>query len=218
MRSFISYNTSDKILAGKIKQSLEQFGFSTFLAHDDIKPTQAWVERILDELNKSDVFLPLLTSSFHKSIWTLQEVGIAIGQGIYVIPLKVNTNPVGFLGQFQALKIRSTNLKKSAVEIAHVVSKNPNLRRQFLNDLIKMYEASSSFDEAIDGLHQLNLFEGYTSSQVNAVIKAGLDSNQIYRFWDPERELDKFVQSNKKVANVYLVRAHLFRKSNSNAG
>ena len=124
MRTFLSYSAFDKILAGKIKQSLDHFGFSTFLAHDDIKPTQPWVERILDELNKSDVFLALLTNNFHKSIWTAQEIGIAIGQGLFVISLKVNADPKGFLAGFQALKVRPTNLKRAALEIARLVSEN----------------------------------------------------------------------------------------------
>ena len=33
---FISYSSKDKVLAGKIKRTLEGYGLSVFLAHDDI--------------------------------------------------------------------------------------------------------------------------------------------------------------------------------------
>ena len=217
MRTFISYSTTDRILAGEVKESLEDFGFSTFLAHDDIKPTQPWVERILDELNKSDIFFPLLTDNFHKSVWTSQEVGIAVGRGTFVVSLKVDVDPEGFLARFQALKLRPTNLKKSAFEIAHLVSEEASLRRLFLNDLISLYEASRSFDQAAYRSSQLNLFEGYTPSQVNAVLQAAINNNQIYLSWGSDKELDKFIHTHREIVNKNFVRSYHAKRS-GNAG
>ncbi len=180
MKAFISYNTKDKVLAGDIKESLIKFGITAFLAHDDIKPTQVWVERILDELYKSDIFLPLLTEEFHKSVWTSQEVGIAVGQGIFIVSLKTDTDPEGFLAQYQALKLKGSDLKQSALDIARLVSENTNLRRQFFDDIIALFENSNSFQEAILRAIQLNLFNGYSHAQVNAVIQATIDNDQIH--------------------------------------
>lgn len=70
LKAFLSYNHSDKSIASRIKTRLQHYGVETLLAHDDIRPTQEWETRILDELGQMHVFLPLLTDAFRKSEWT----------------------------------------------------------------------------------------------------------------------------------------------------
>jgi hypothetical protein len=64
LRVFLSYHSSDKSLAGEIKHHLNGYGLDAFLAHEDIQPTEKWQTRILAELKRTDVFLPLLTENF----------------------------------------------------------------------------------------------------------------------------------------------------------
>ena len=81
-----------------------------------------------------------------------------------------------------------------------------------------MYEASSSFDEAAFRSNQLNLFKGYTPSQVNAVLQAAVDNNQIYKSWDSDGESDQFIRANKGMANKGLVREYILKRASGKAG
>jgi len=106
VRVFISYNSANKILAGEIKNELDKYGLITFLAHEDIQPSAIWINEIIRNLKQCDVFLPLLTDSFHDSEWTDQESGYAFALDKLIIPLKIHDIPYGFINQFQALKLR----------------------------------------------------------------------------------------------------------------
>ncbi|HIH44794.1 MAG TPA: toll/interleukin-1 receptor domain-containing protein, partial [Candidatus Methanoperedenaceae archaeon] len=61
LRIFLSYSTNDKVIAGSLKTLLELMGFEVFLAHEDIEPSVEWQEEIKDNLDKCDIFIPLLT-------------------------------------------------------------------------------------------------------------------------------------------------------------
>ena len=81
VRAFISYATADKGLARQIKDGLEKYGLETFLAHEDIQPAEEWQQVILDNLESTDVFIPIITGNFPESKWTDQESGIALTHG-----------------------------------------------------------------------------------------------------------------------------------------
>lgn len=40
--AFISYQTADKQIAGRIKELLESIGITSFLAHEDIDVSEEW--------------------------------------------------------------------------------------------------------------------------------------------------------------------------------
>ena len=66
---------------------------------------EVWKHEIEKGLQTMDVMLALITNDFHKSVWTNQEVGFALGNNIPVISLKLGvTDPNGFLSDKQALK------------------------------------------------------------------------------------------------------------------
>lgn len=67
-----------------VKLNLNHYGLDVFLAHEDIEPTEEWQTRILSELKRASVFLPLLTDKFITSKWTAQECGIAVARGTFI--------------------------------------------------------------------------------------------------------------------------------------
>src|SRR3989344_2611626 len=97
IRVFISYSTKDKHLAGNIKMGLERFGADVFLAHEDINPSSEWQDIILENLDSTDIFMPIITKNFPDSYWTDQESGIALAKGKLIVPISVDSNnPYGF--------------------------------------------------------------------------------------------------------------------------
>ena len=112
---FISHVSAEKVLASQISASMRIYGVSCFVAHEDIEPTKEWVDEIILALNTMDACLALLTPGFSESKWTGQEVGVAVGRGSLVVPVKMGLDPYGFIGRYQALP----GLGKAAPAIAH---------------------------------------------------------------------------------------------------
>ncbi len=107
MYAFISYNTDDKIVAGKIKDLLTLVGVESFLAHEDIEVSEVWAEKILEEIGEADVYICILSKRFFESYWCNQESGIAaFRKEMTVIPISIDgSNPQGFIAKIQATKV-----------------------------------------------------------------------------------------------------------------
>lgn len=105
-RMFISHITPMKQKASNLKTALEEYGITSFVAHEDINPTKEWQKEIQRALNSMDCMSAMLYDGFHQSNWCDQEVGIALGRNITVLPLILDYDPYGFLGEYQGIKIK----------------------------------------------------------------------------------------------------------------
>jgi hypothetical protein len=180
MRFFISYSHNDKAIAGQLKNNLEYFGFEAFLAHEDIKPTEEWQVRILEELDDCEMFLPLLTDKFKQSEWTGQETGIAHGKNKLIIPLKINIDPFGFMGKWQALPLNISDIKITCQEIINIVVLKGD-KSKLIYSLIRGFSNSHNFAEANEKAPLLaELSQHITFEQVLEIIRNGFDNDQIY--------------------------------------
>jgi hypothetical protein len=102
IRVFISHVSEYKAQVGELAELLDYFGFSAFVAHDAIQPTEDWQNVIRDALSTCHVLVACLTPGFHESVWTDQEVGWAMGKGALIVPINVGVGPYGFLARYQA--------------------------------------------------------------------------------------------------------------------
>jgi hypothetical protein len=118
---FLSHKNEAKKEAHILKTKLRVYGISSFVAHEDIEPTREWQTEIELALNSMDCLVALLTDKFHDSPWTDQEVGFALGRGVQVIPVRLGTDPYGFIGKLQAVVC---TWQSAANSIARVLVKN----------------------------------------------------------------------------------------------
>jgi TIR domain len=116
-RVFLSHKAEVKKEAADIKKRLAAFGISSFVAHEDIEPTKEWQDEIENALASMDAFVALMTTSFHDSLWTDQEVGFAIGRRVPIIAAKLGRDPYGFIGKFQALSCTWDNAPVGVVSL-----------------------------------------------------------------------------------------------------
>lgn len=114
---FISYSTKDKEIAGKLKKILEKHKTPSFLAHEDIKVSREWEDKILAEITSCSIFICLLSKNFLDSTYCIQETGIAASlKNVCIIPLSIDGEiPVGFIDRYQSTKIDPSNIKISDV-------------------------------------------------------------------------------------------------------
>ena len=104
IRVFISHKAEDKILANDIKHSFLTYRVASFVAHEDIEPMMEWQSQIEEALFSMDLLVALLTSKFSESNWTDQEIGVAIGREVPVVPIRLGKDPYGFIGKYQAIQ------------------------------------------------------------------------------------------------------------------
>jgi hypothetical protein len=187
-RMFVSHKAEHKRTASELKQALERFGISCFVAHEDIEPTREWLLEIERALASMHAMIALLTPGFGDSDWTDQEVGIAIGKGIPVIPLKCGADPYGFIGKYQALKYRD-KASDTARVIYELLWCKPGLKDILEEGLV------AAFENAIDYRHANEL--------VNWLEKRNSLPMELVQ------RLEKAPDSNVQVARAYGVKDRL---------
>ena len=197
LKIFLSYSNKDKDLAGSIKRFLERYSLQAFLAHDDIKPTEEWMETILEELEVCHVFIPILTDDFLKSGWTGQETGIAVARKVKIISLKVTVDPPGFISRKQAIKLHSKYPAITFKEIVKIISIDPKLQEAFRDGIIKVFSESYSFDNAAENTDLLLSFSGYNLRQINDIVKHTISNDQIHYCFRGREKLKVFISGNR---------------------
>ena len=100
---FISYSSKDKVDFDKLTRALNEIGFESFIAKEDIKLSELWKNKIIKQLNESDIIIAILSDNFMKSNYCNHELGIAIHRNMLIIPLSIdNKESYGLFEKFQS--------------------------------------------------------------------------------------------------------------------
>jgi nucleoside 2-deoxyribosyltransferase len=174
VRIFLSYSHKSRRLAGELKDGLESFGFSVFLAHEDLKPSVPWRKEILKNLRQCDVFIPILTRGFTESDWTDQETGFALALKKKIIPVRVHDNPYGFIGAFQALKLNKNSPDTTCWEIAECLHEESRFAQAVKDGAIDMFVSSSDFNEVASRVKKLLRFRPFSGEQLQRTSNNGI--------------------------------------------
>lgn len=174
---FISYQTSDKIVAGKLKQILSNFGINSFLAHDDLEVSVEWQDEILKNIKQSELFICLLSENYLKSKFCMQESGIAIVLNMTIIPLSLDdTISPGFISKIQSKRINPLSPSIEDI-IPGLLRWNKNEGIRIITELIG---SSNSFRSAESNFKNILPFiDDLSDGQATALIEKILDNSQI---------------------------------------
>ena len=181
VRVFISHRASQKSEATKIKQLLREIGISSFVAHEDISPTEAWQKEILIAFQSMDVLLAYISDDFSSSSWTNQEVGFALGKNIPILPFAVGANPEGFISFMQAKKYTYNSFKKDIIGMltnTRIVSRD--LHRVVCDVIISHFSDSYSFATASSIFELIENVEYLEQHQIRSIIDAFNANDQIH--------------------------------------
>ena len=99
LRLFLSHLSTFKKTSGLLQAALRAYGISAFVAHVDIEPTKEWLDEIEAGLYSMDALVAILMPGFKESDWTDQEVGVAAGRGVLIIPIIRGLSPYGFISR-----------------------------------------------------------------------------------------------------------------------
>lgn len=158
-RLFMSHLSVHKQTVGSLKRSLEKYGISSFVAHEDIEPTKLWEKEIEKGLFSMDALCAILMPGFKESNWTDQEVGVAIGRGALVIPVRKEMDPYGFIGKFQGYQANNKSIGEVAKGIFKILSTHEKTRTTLINKLVDLFLMSNNAEEAYYRLEALKLIK-----------------------------------------------------------
>jgi hypothetical protein len=178
IKAFISYQTDDKVTAGKLKQELSNYNIDAFLAHEDLEVSSEWQKMILKNLKKSSLFICLLSQNYLKSEFCMQESGMAVVLKMTIIPLSLDdTISPGFLSNIQSKKIYSQNPSIRDI-IPGLLLHN---KEYGINTIINFIGSSGSFRGAETNFEYISPYlDELTEEQASLLIEKVLDNRQIY--------------------------------------
>ena len=148
-RLFLTHVATQKRAAHELKSYLGYFGVDAFVAHDDIQPGREWRLVIESALHSCDALAGLLHEGFHESDWCDQEVGIALGRGIAVVPIQFDLLPYGFFGSVQAVNNAASQESGTlALNLVLVLLKDKRTSEKLTAAIVDELARANSFDQA----------------------------------------------------------------------
>lgn len=145
-RVFISHLATLKEKTTGLKEALAKYGIRAFVAHNDIEPTKEWQVEIEAALSTMDALVALLSPGFNESKWCDQEVGVAIGRRVPVVPVKIELDPYGLIGKFQAIQAKGKNPSDVAPMIVEALITKSQVGPKITSLLVSQTEKSMSWD------------------------------------------------------------------------
>ena len=196
IRAFISHKAENKRQATEMKERLNYHGIAGFVAHKDIEALREWQSEMERALFSMHVLVALLTKDFNYSDWTDQEIGVAVGREVPIIPVKLGKDPYGFIGKYQAISAEYRNNRDTADLIKDAILKDQRIPSR-LKDAVEQFPAkeridrfildmsySRSYSESNDLAHQLETIQRLSPEQEEAFVQAYNGNNQIYDAFD----------------------------------
>jgi hypothetical protein len=171
-RVFLSHKTEVKKETASLKDELGIYGISGFVAHEDIHPTKEWQAEIENALSSMDALVALMTNDFHDSLWTDQEVGFALGRGVPIISVKLELDPYGLIGKYQALQCAWDS---AAIEIVKILITHESMKNSYIKAVRNCpnYECGNKLGGLLPSINNLN------DRQVKDLIEAFNENVQV---------------------------------------
>lgn len=178
-RLFITHLSAHRRLAAELQERLQNFGVSSFVAHNDIEPTLEWQNEIEAALSTCDALAALLHPNFHLSSWVDQEIGFAMGRRVPVVTVRLGQDPYGFVGKFQAFDGLNKDASKLASELFDAFRRGKRTRFRISEGLIQMFADSNSYREARANLRVLGRLIQWDPSFASRLRSAVQTNRQI---------------------------------------
>tara|TARA_R110000787_G_scaffold248542_3_gene354090 strand:+ start:3829 stop:4755 length:927 start_codon:yes stop_codon:yes gene_type:complete len=154
-RLFLSHLASFKVNTGRLQRALRKYAISGFVAHEDIEPSKEWQTEIEAALQSMDAMAAMLMPGFKESNWCDQEVGVAVGRDVLIIPVRKGLDPYGFIGKYQGIQAANKNVGEVAEEIFNVIIKSPKTRAKMIRCISNSISQSTEVEDALEKLSLL---------------------------------------------------------------
>ena len=195
LRLFISHRAEDRQLAAGLKAACSGYGISCFVAHEDIVPTAEWLSEIERALRSMDALLALLTPEFPDSNWTDQELGVAVGRGVPVVPVRLGRDPYGFIGRYQGI----SGLGRTAPDLSQeilttLLRRMESTRGRMTEALVVRFERAESYEHAKTLVRVLSSLDALSQDQITRLELAFGSNSQVADCWAVQETLPGLIR------------------------
>jgi hypothetical protein len=149
-RLFLTHLASFKVQTSHLQSVLKRYAISAFVAHEDIEPSREWQQEIEAGLSTMDALAAILMDGFRESNWCDQEIGVAVGRDVLIIPIRKGMDPYGFIGKYQGIQGVNKTVGEVAEQVFVTIVKSPKTRSKMLLALCNAIGQSTDIDEALD--------------------------------------------------------------------
>jgi hypothetical protein len=195
LRLFLSHVSKYKLEASQIQKTMINYAVSVFVAHEDIEPTKEWQNEIELALSSMDALAALLTDGFSESKWCDQEVGIAIGKKVLVVPIRAGIDPYGFIGKYQGVASLNKKTEALCADIFEALGKHETTKARMTDAIVAKLCNAESFVESKATVNLLSgLKENITPKMAERLLAAAKSNVQVYKSYgvvDKIKELTK---------------------------
>lgn len=192
-RLFLSHISDFKVKTAQLQNALRNYGIAAFVAHEDIQPTKEWLEEIEKALFSMDALVAILTPGFNESKWTDQEVGVAVGRDVLIIPIRKGLDPYGFIGKYQGLQGQGKTIGQVADFIFQILANHQKTKGKIAEALADQILTSNNIQNATNKLELLEQIEALPERHLEK-IRNNVTSNKIFT-----EEADVFVNALNKM-------------------
>jgi TIR domain len=194
IRLFISHRDEYKRQASELGLALKGYGISSFVAHDTIEPMEKWQHIIRKSLQSMEIMLVFITNGFFESFWTNQEVGVALGRGIPIIPVKMQKcDPCGFINDTQALIGDLDNPTASVDGIYKVLVEKLGQEERIRKATVQAFVDSSNFNEVTKRFNRLQAIRFVSEADIQQIIEAFSTNENLHNAWYLTNEHNRLV-------------------------
>ena len=182
IRLFSSPRDEYQKQASELAVALEGYGISSFVAHDTIEPMEKWQHIIRKSLQSMEMMLVFITDRFFDSYWTNQEIGVALGRGVPIIPVKMQKHdPHGFISETQAIIGDLESPKTVADGIYKVLVEKLGQEERIRKATVQAFITASDFDEAASRFNRLQAIRSVTESDIQQIIESFSHNENLYK-------------------------------------
>lgn len=193
-RLFLSHVSKFKEKTAQLRNALREFGVSGFVAHEDIEPTREWQDEIEKALMSMDALVAILTPGFKESNWTDQEVGVAVGRDVLVIPIRKGLDPYGFIAKYQGLQGQGRTVRQVAGAVFSILKSNPRTKARIADVLVNLMLNSKTEEDARHWFGLVKEFEGIPRRHLEALQVNAAESKTLRSSEPLLHELDQFLE------------------------
>ncbi|NVK23115.1 MAG: toll/interleukin-1 receptor domain-containing protein [Kangiellaceae bacterium] len=175
---FISHLASFKVQTSNLQSVLKKYGISAFVAHEDIEPSREWQNEIEAGLQTMDALAAILMDGFKESNWCDQEVGVAVGRDVLIIPVRRGLDPYGFIGKYQGIQAQNKTVGEVADAIFTTIVRSPKTRMKMLRAVSSSISQSTDIMEAIEKIRILSSIENIPTDILES-LKQQISENYV---------------------------------------
>ncbi|MBL4663271.1 MAG: toll/interleukin-1 receptor domain-containing protein [Flavobacteriaceae bacterium] len=179
----------------QLKNELEKYGISSFVAHEDIEPTKEWQVEIEKGLFSMDALCAILMPGFNDSKWTDQEIGFALGRELLIIPVRKDLDPYGFIGKYQGIQAKGKNIGQVAKAIFNIISTHEKTKFIYISNIVDLLLLSNDITEIKNRINSINKINNFPIEKAKQIYER-ITENKNFSKPEPLKLINAFFSKN----------------------